>query len=64
MYVLGVFSGLTTMLTYIGLWADIPFTNYLPDYWIFLTSKRGVRKSYGLFIFYWFLSNNISFQIY
>ena len=33
MYILAVFSGLTTMLTYIGLWADIPFTNYLPDYW-------------------------------
>ena len=33
LYVLAVFSGITTMLTYIGLWTDIPFTNYLPDYW-------------------------------
>jgi hypothetical protein len=33
LYGIAVFSGITTMLTYIGLWSEIPFTNYLPDYW-------------------------------
>ena len=33
MYVLAVFGALTTLLTFVGLWLQIPFTDKLPDYW-------------------------------
>ena len=33
LYGIGVFSGVTTILTYVGLWTQIPFTDKLPDYW-------------------------------
>jgi len=33
MYILAVFGAITTTLTIIGLWIQIPFTDNLPDYW-------------------------------
>ena len=33
LYVLAVFGALTTLLTFVGLWLQIPFTDKLPDYW-------------------------------
>ena len=33
MYVLAVFGAVTTTLTFIGLWIQIPFTDKLPNYW-------------------------------
>ena len=33
LYGLAVFSAVTTLLTFIGLWIQIPFTNKLPEYW-------------------------------
>jgi len=33
LYMIGVFSAVTTVLTCIGLWIQIPFTDKLPNYW-------------------------------
>lgn len=33
LYALAVFGGISTLLTFIGLWLQIPFTDKLPDYW-------------------------------
>jgi len=33
LYALGIFGGISTILTFIGLWIQIPFTDKLPDYW-------------------------------
>ena len=33
LYALAIFGGFTTILTFIGLWIQIPFTDKLPDYW-------------------------------
>ena len=34
-YILMVFTCITTVLTIIGFWISIPFTNFLPEYWYF-----------------------------
>ena len=33
LYCLAIFSGISTFLTYIGIWMQIPFTDKLPSYW-------------------------------
>ena len=33
LYILAIFGVITTTLTFVGLWIQIPFTNMLPDYW-------------------------------
>ena len=33
LYALAIFGGISTILTFIGLWIQIPFTDKLPDYW-------------------------------
>ena len=33
MYVLAVFGAITTKLSFVGLWIQIPFTDKLPNYW-------------------------------
>ena len=35
LYILTVFICITSVLTIIGFWASIPFTDLLPDYWYF-----------------------------
>jgi len=33
LYILAIFGVITTTLTFVGLWIQIPFTDILPDYW-------------------------------
>ena len=33
LYALAIFGGISTILTFIALWIQIPFTDKLPDYW-------------------------------
>ena len=33
LYALAIFGGISTVLTCLSLWIQIPFTNILPDYW-------------------------------
>lgn len=35
LYIISIFVCMTTVLTIIGFWASIPFTDLLPDYWYF-----------------------------
>ncbi len=33
LYIIAIYSGISTILTVFGLWIQIPFTSSLPDYW-------------------------------